>query len=58
MLCLRALNFDHGKTFSENIKPIGARLWLLYKITRINVVCNFLSNSLELNKGILPPLTK
>ena len=38
-------NFDKGKTFFENIKPIGVRLWLVYKIARINVVCDFLPNS-------------
>ena len=29
-----ALNFDQGKTSSENFKPIGVCLWLVYRIVK------------------------
>ena len=51
--CEHALNFDQGKAFSENYKPMGVWLWLAYKFT-MNYCCLWLFSEFMQNQKRYP----
>ena len=54
-----AVKFDQQKTFSESYEPLlRFWLWLVYKVPRIIVVCDFSPSSFKLKRGIPPCYNK
>ena len=58
MSCERALNFDQWKTFSENYKPMGVWLWLVYKFTENRQIYRLFSEFIQTQKRYPTSLDK
>ena len=58
MSCERALNFDQGKTFSENKKPMTVSLWLVYKFTENYCPSRLFSDFIQTQKRYPTSLDK
>ena len=54
----RALNFDQGKTFSENYKSIRVWVWVVYKFTENNCCLQLSTDFIQTQKRYSTSLDK